>query len=104
LLSFPHDTVPHPGASRVPLCVAMRNGVSDVLVPLPVPVFQLSSPERQGTCHFQSDTAPPRRHPADKAAPVRADVRACEHNRARAVVRNAKGWASSFKGHLNQNP
>jgi hypothetical protein len=28
---------------------------------------------------------------------VRADVRACEHNRARGVVRNAKGWASSYR-------
>ena len=59
LLSLPHDTVSHPSTLGVPTCIAMWYGLSDVLVPLPVPVFEPRSAERQGTCHFQSETAPP---------------------------------------------
>ena len=62
MLSLPHDIVAppsHTGTLGVPTCLAMRYGLSDGLVPLPDPVFELRSPERQGTCHFQSETAPP---------------------------------------------
>ena len=109
LLSLPHDTVSHPSTLGVPTCIAMWYGLSDVLVPLPV--VRPRSPERQGTCHFQSETAPPPSAPgrqggagAGRCARMRAQPRkgGCEERKGlgvfvpAAALRLLVSWSCFF--------